>query len=329
MPKKILVDCFIFNNEYKLLTARLNALKGSVDRFLIVESSHSFTGLKKPLKLKQYILEHFSELADRISVFENKHYLSQNQSEYEWAALLPYPICISELKHTLQVAKADTQVWLNDCFQRECLMLLIDQYCDDQAMVIISDVDEIPSASFLNAIKIPSPYALQFAQMEQYRYDIHFKDLSAWIGSVACRKSTVLQEGVNAVRFFTKRGLNHLTHQIHPLAGWHFTSIGSPNEIMDKIYSWGHQELNTPINRRLLNFRIRRGLDIFGRKMAIEYTLHPHIPGVITEVLRQSHVHGYKAPNRLELAFNKIAVLLDKFYRFCKMLVCTHQSQNT
>ena len=320
MIEKNLVDCFIFNNEYKLLNARLSALKGRVDRFLIVESSHSFTGRKKPLKLRQYILDHFSELADRIMVFENEHYLTPNQTEEEWAALLPYSSCLSELKRTLQVAKADTQVWLNDCFQRECLMRLIDQHCDEQAMVIISDVDEIPSASFLDVIQAPSPHALHFAQMEQYRYDIHFKDLSDWIGSVACRKSTVLQEGVNAVRFFTKRGLNHLTHQIHPLAGWHFTSIGSPSEIMDKIYSWGHQELNTPINRRFLQFRIRRGLDIFGRNMAIEYTARPNIPEVIAEILKQGHVHGYKAPNRLELAFNEIARTLDKLYRTYKIL---------
>ncbi len=45
--KNKIYDCFIFNNETDLLEIRLNILNDYVDHFVIIESSETFTGLKK------------------------------------------------------------------------------------------------------------------------------------------------------------------------------------------------------------------------------------------------------------------------------------------
>jgi beta-1,4-mannosyl-glycoprotein beta-1,4-N-acetylglucosaminyltransferase len=42
-----IIDCFIFYNELELLTYRLNLLNNIVDYFVIVESTHTFTGKEK------------------------------------------------------------------------------------------------------------------------------------------------------------------------------------------------------------------------------------------------------------------------------------------
>ena len=44
-----IIDCFIFYNEIALLTYRLNVLNDVVDFFVIVESTHTFTGKEKSL----------------------------------------------------------------------------------------------------------------------------------------------------------------------------------------------------------------------------------------------------------------------------------------
>lgn len=317
----MIVDCFIFNNEFSLLSARLNYLNPAVDKFLIVESSYTFTGIYKPFQLKFYISQNFQHMAHKIIVLENGRYLSSKVEVQEIGELLSYPASLAELEKTIEYAKVDCRVWLNDGFQRELLANLIDQHCDESDIVIISDVDEIPSLAFVNCIQACSSFEINFAEMMQYRYDVHFRDKSVWIGSVATRRSTVLSEGVNQLRFFTKRGLNHLNYRIINGGGWHLTSLGSPDEIKNKISSWGHQELNTPINRLMLKFRIQRGLDIFGRQMEIIYTDHPNIPSQILTQLSFNYLHSYKSPSCLEKALNIIACYADRAYRRIRALL--------
>ena len=42
-------DCFTFYNEKMMLDIRLNSLKDVVDKFVLVESTHTFSGQKKKL----------------------------------------------------------------------------------------------------------------------------------------------------------------------------------------------------------------------------------------------------------------------------------------
>ncbi len=44
----MIYDCFLYYDEDMLLDIRLNTLSAVVDRFVIVESTHTFTGLPKP-----------------------------------------------------------------------------------------------------------------------------------------------------------------------------------------------------------------------------------------------------------------------------------------
>ena len=45
----MIIDCFPFFNELDLLEVRLNELKDVVDMFVITESTHTFSGIDKPL----------------------------------------------------------------------------------------------------------------------------------------------------------------------------------------------------------------------------------------------------------------------------------------
>lgn len=317
---KMIFDCFIFNNEFSLLSARLNYLQDAVHKFLIVESSYTFTGKRKTFRAKSYLADNFQHLAHKIVVLENDSYLSTKIDDAEIRRVLPYQGSIDEIRKTISDIKVDCEVWLNDSFQRELLAKLIDKYCIEGSTIIISDVDEIPNIKFLHDVG-HCDEELIFAQMEQYRYDLHFKDSTPWIGSVACRRSTILNEGVNRIRFFTKRNLTHLRYRVYPAGGWHLTSLGSPVEIKQKISAWGHQELNTPINRLLLRFRIERGLDIFGRSMDIVYIANPCLPAQICSPLAFTHSHAYKSATRWEKACNSLACQIDKAYRKVRTII--------
>ena len=44
-----IIDSFIFYNEIDLLYYRLSILDEYVDKFILVESTHTFTGYSKPI----------------------------------------------------------------------------------------------------------------------------------------------------------------------------------------------------------------------------------------------------------------------------------------
>src|SRR5688572_2808131 len=59
-----LFDCFLFHDELDLLELRLGELWDSVDRFVLVESTLTFSGTPKPL--------YFSENRNRFAPFASK-----------------------------------------------------------------------------------------------------------------------------------------------------------------------------------------------------------------------------------------------------------------
>ena len=310
----MIVDCFIFFKEFQILEARVKYLAPLVDQFLIVESAFTFTGVAKPLKLKRHIQDHLPQYADKIVVLENLEYLTEQNFDSLVCGGSLGPGSIKELTQIKGSIHNNATTWLNDGYQRELLGNLVMKHTKPQDIVLISDVDEIPSHDFIRVLK-PGENTLTFANMTQHRYDIHFLDLEPWTGTVATNRETLIKRGINECRFFTKRRLvgSDVLHHNH--GGWHFTSFGSPAEIRQKIYAWGHQELNTPINRLLLTFRIRRGLDIFGRKMKIQYVKSPDLPTVLFDYFEQSHSYKFRAPSAFAILINTLATLLDKVYR--------------
>ena len=114
-------DCFTFCNELDLLEIRLHELSSVVDYFVLVEASSTFTRKPKPL--------HFSENLERFSEFlpKMRH------------------IEIADFPHDLEPGMPCER------FQRNQIGLgLVDTLPDD--LIMVSDVDEIPSASSIASI---------------------------------------------------------------------------------------------------------------------------------------------------------------------------------
>lgn len=70
----MIVDCFPFFDELDLLEIRLNELKNIVDVFVLTESTHTFTGIEKPL--------YFADNKERFKGFNIKHSIFVPKSKY-------------------------------------------------------------------------------------------------------------------------------------------------------------------------------------------------------------------------------------------------------
>lgn len=306
-----ILDCFLFFNEFEIFEARIRYLSEAVDLFLVVESSTTFSGIKKRFTLREYILSHsyLASLKDRIIIFENERYLSEKNDFNMQEVCELNTVGLEELKRTYNSCTENRVVWLNDCFQRELLSVLLEKHASSKDKIIISDIDEIPSLNFVE--QIINENTLYFSMMKEYYYSICFYSKEDWTGSVMTSYDLILANGINVVRFYTKRNYNKLNIQYFSKGGWHFTSMGERANILNKIISWGHQELNTPINRRLIGFRIKRGFDIFGRKSQLVYEEENNLPDAFEAIVMAFKGGGFIKPNVFSRMINDVARMVD------------------
>ena len=106
------IDCFPFFNELDLLEMRLEITSPYVDYWVISESEKTFSGIDKPMYLKENIDTRFSKFKDRIFIVE---YSCQ-----------------------------DGNPWGNEHMSRNILGEFVKQKFDSKDIMILSDCDEIP-----------------------------------------------------------------------------------------------------------------------------------------------------------------------------------------
>jgi hypothetical protein len=204
-------DCFLFFNELDLLEVRLNELYNHVDKFVLVECSQTFTGKPKPL--------FFLENKEKFSHFMPK------------------------IIHVIVKEKVRCEPWQREEYQRNqiCRALM---NCNDTDIILISDLDEIPSARRLDALIEPiitSPDQLVAASQTHYGYRLNkvYSPLP-WHGTVVTSYMWLKKHTPNIARFSR-------THAPSiPDTGWHFSWIGGIEYSIKKIESISHTELDNP-----------------------------------------------------------------------------------
>ena len=115
----MIYDCFCFFNELDLLEIRLNTLDSVVDKFILVESTLTFTGNSKPL--------YYTENKNRFEKFKNKiiHIIVDN-----------FP--------SIPNATYREIAWIREYTQRNAILRGIPKTAKDDDYLIIADLDEIP-----------------------------------------------------------------------------------------------------------------------------------------------------------------------------------------
>ena len=106
-------DCFQFFSELDILNLRMHVLSGVADRFVVSESTVTFSGDKKPLYFQEN-QEMFAEFSDRI------------------------------IHKVVDDTPMDVSAFLRDSHQK-CAVARGLAGAKDDDVVIFSDVDEIPS----------------------------------------------------------------------------------------------------------------------------------------------------------------------------------------
>lgn len=227
----MIYDCFTFFNELDLLEIRLRELAGTVDTFVLVEADKTFTGKPKEL--------YFEKNKKRFAEFQDK--------------------IIHVVVRDMPAAPQDA--WEMEHYQRNAIMRGLHQ-CQPDDYVIISDVDEIPSAEAIKGFS----GRLGILDQRLFYYKLNCLCVTgSWQRSVIVRKA--LLSSPQAARNMATDMKQLLQTPLIANGGWHFSYLGDEDTIQNKINSFSHQEYNREEYNKLSSIaqKSSEGLDLFGR----------------------------------------------------------------
>lgn len=218
-----IIDCFLLYNEIQMLQYRLRILSEIVDYFVIVESKHSFVGKEKEIYFHKN-KELFDEYSDKII------YILVDDFPYQ------YP--------NINISKGEQ--WKNEIFQRNSIKRGIDKIqldLNDEDVILVSDLDEIPDPATLTKIKNNEiQISYNSLLMDNYCYKLNLKQAGKWSFpkaiSYKCYKTIISCDTIRRIGYAV--GIEN--------GGWHLSYFGDQYFIQNKIRNFSHQELNIEKN---------------------------------------------------------------------------------
>lgn len=280
----MIYDTFNFFNELEILEIRFNELNNFVDRFVIVESNLTFTGKTKPLYFEN-----------------NKKYYSKFLKKVTHIIVEDNPL-------------VNNNPWILEMFQFNAITRGLKK-CDKNDIILLSNVDEIPKLNNFDINEIKKTDLIGFNQQTSYYYLNNVISNQNWIGT----KALFYQ---NFSSFYDLYVIRHspTTKNIKD-GGWHFSYMGDPIKIQNKIFSFSHQEFNNPnFNRtEYIQNAILERRDIFGRNITFELKTIDFLPDHV-----RANIKKYKKLIFLKTRYwhngkimiNKSIILLKKVLNF-------------
>jgi len=240
-------DCFQYFNEDHIVDLRFNILKENVDFFVIVESTINHQGERKKLH------------------FDVNKYKSLKKK-------IIYIVVDDTPKEIIKSHKGGES--LVEQHQRNSILKGLKK-CDDNDLIILSDVDEIPD---LNKLKIfdKNNYAVFSQKMFMYKLNLLNMSEDNWHGSKICLKKNLKSPQWLRNLKFKKYPFWRIDKpknlQIIENGGWHFSYLQKAENISKKIKSFSHGEFNKDhiINEENIKTKIEKGEDIFEREHKIK-----------------------------------------------------------
>ena len=222
-----IIDCTTYYSEDLMLDIRFNILNQFVDKFIIVEATHSDSGEKKTLNFN---INNFPKFKDKI-----EYLIIENEPE-------------GIIKNTedSSVKRMNSLLRIEQSYN---YILNALETVSENDLICLSDNDEIPnldSKYFKNSKKDVFIFKQLFFY---YKFNL-FYDLMPWFGTKACKKKKLIS--LSWLRnlknkkypwwridtYFSKTKQTNI--QIVDNGGWHFTNLKTAEEIHKKLSNFGH-----------------------------------------------------------------------------------------
>ena len=240
----MIYDCFSYLDEDLLLDLRLNILNDFVDFFVIVEGNKTWQNNSKKLK---FDINKYSKFKNKIKYIKVED-LPEGEDPYK-----------------------------RENYQRNSILRGLSN-ADDEDIIMISDLDEIPNPKVLSNFKKEMKYAAFKQKHFYYKFNLQSNNYPYWYGTRICIKKFLKSPQWLRDLKFKKRPFWRLDklrlNNIIEDGGWHFCNLKSPRDLLYKYENLCETNdmfhFNQKIDKKFLNLdeiekRVNAGDDIIGR----------------------------------------------------------------
>ena len=248
----------MYFNEDVILDLRLNILDKYVDYFVIVESSFTHKGDKRKLQFDNKKFEKFKKKIIYL-VYDNK---PKDIDE----VLIKDHEDIKSRKYILNSI-------LRENGQRNFILNGLKD-ANEEDLVLISDVDEIPNLEKVEISKIDQKIIMFKQEMFYYKFNLKLPEFF-WTGTRACKKKYLKSpqwlRNIKVKKYSFLRldvlfsETKFIDIKIIENGGWHFTYLKNAEQIQHKLRSYLHHrefDLN-PISVEEINNIIKNKIAIY------------------------------------------------------------------
>ena len=226
-------DCFMYFDEEIVLETRLNYLDQYVDYFVIIESCYTHRGDKRDLKFN---INKFQKFKDKIiyKIYDK------------------IPSTVEKVNDNDDEGTKSKKYIMNAIYRENGQRNYINEgvkNARDEDLILISDVDEIPSLSKIDIKKVKEKIILFKQDMFYYKFNLKLPNMK-WTGTKGCKKKNfVSAQWLRNIKdrkypFYRMDTLfsdkKFISVKIINNGGWHFSNIKSAEEIEHKLKSYLH-----------------------------------------------------------------------------------------
>ena len=226
-------DCFMYFDEEVVVDVRLNTLGQFVDYFVIVESRFTHKGDRRELKFNHKKFENFKNKIIYVvddQVYPQTEEIKSQDDEGEKSRKYIYNASYRENGQRNLIKKGLSEA-------------------ENEDLILISDVDEIPNLSNLDLKEINEKIILFKQDIFYYKFNLYLPNLR-WTGTKACKKKYLISpQWLRNIKdrkypffrldtFFSKT--KYINLKIIDNGGWHFSNIKTAKEIKHKLQSYLH-----------------------------------------------------------------------------------------
>ena len=273
------------------LEKSLNILDEFVDYFVIVESKFTHKGDPRELKFNHKKFEKFKDKI--IYIVDEETYPQTDEIN-------------TEDSEGEKSRKAIFNAAYRENGQRNLITKGLKK-ANDEDIIMVSDVDEIPKLSELNFKNINEKIILFKQDMFYYKFNLWLPNL-IWTGTKACKKKNLVNpQWLRNIKdrkysffridtFFSKT--KYTSIKVINDGGWHFSNIKTPKEIEFKLRSYlHHKDFDlSPLSVEQINEIIKNKQAIYDLK--VDKTVNKIGNGSILEKFEFNKLPEYIVTNK-------------------------------
>jgi beta-1,4-mannosyl-glycoprotein beta-1,4-N-acetylglucosaminyltransferase len=308
----MIYDCFSFFNELDMLELRLETLDSTVDYFVIVEAGKTHAGADKPFL--------FENNKERFSRFLNKIIYAK----------APIP-------------EGVYNPWAVENIQRNYIAEVVKQHAKPGDTILLSDLDEIPRpelvAQYAGSAEVVSfnvDYYCYYINSQNYYQRnwlgttlVSYENFFSVADNLKVAYNDYMLEEYNQGTTPTKlRCASELRRCIIKNGGWHFTSLGGADAVLQKLRAFAHQEFNLEeISAEQIGALISSGKGPFIKQIHFAKPINSSFPKpIIDNPKKYSHLIFPVTEEYLKRTRVKRIIFRAwcGFYCFCEKIIPEH-----